>query len=172
MTAQKDLKKLVRARQQKTGESYTTARAQVMRGHVGSTAQVPDDKPYEFHKIWIQQCEAAVRIREGLGLQSALSYIVGEKLVNFIGASDRHPEFAAELPHFVSWLLRYFSVPELKSYLGSLRKTGILGRISPNGDVVIRRIGPKGRDPFNPIDREFGRLERARFLLFDAGKVN
>lgn len=91
---------------------------------------------------------------------------------NFLGASDRHPEFAAELPHFVSWILRYFSVHDLTPHLGSLRRTGIVGRITPTGDVVIRGIGPKSRDPYNPIDREFGWLERARFLLFDAGKVN
>ena len=36
MTAQKDLKKIIRARQQKTGESYTTARAQILRDRVQS----------------------------------------------------------------------------------------------------------------------------------------
>lgn len=169
MTAQKDLKKLIRARQQKTGESYTTARTHVTREPAQQPAQ---PRPIEYHKIWIKQCEAAVDIREGLGLQSALSYIVGEKLLNFIGASSRHPEFAAELPLFVSWLRRYFSVGELKSYLGSLRKTGISARLAPNGEVIFRRIGRKSSDPYNPIDRELGRLERARFLLFDVGPVN
>jgi hypothetical protein len=32
MTVQRDLKRIIRVRQQKTGESYTAARAQVMRG--------------------------------------------------------------------------------------------------------------------------------------------
>lgn len=171
MTAQKDLKKIIRARQQKTGESYTSARAQVVRERAKEPAEGPR-QPYEYHKIWIKQCEAAVEIREGLGLQSALSYIVGEKLLTFIGTSEKHAEFAAELPRFVSWLQRYFSVDELKSYLGSLRKTGISARLAPDGEVVFRRIGRKSRDPYNPIDRELGRLERARFLLFDAGRVN
>jgi hypothetical protein len=38
MTKQKDLKKRIRARQQKTGESYTAARAQVL----GSAVQIPE----------------------------------------------------------------------------------------------------------------------------------
>lgn len=169
MTAQKDLKKLIRARQQKTGESYTIARSHVTRERAEQPTQA---RPIEYHKIWLQQCEAAVGIRAGLGLQSALSYIVGEKLLNFIGASDRHAEFAAELPSFVSWLRQFFSIGELKAYLGSLRKTGISARLAPNGEITFRRIGRKSRDPFNPIDRELDRLQRARFLLFDVGPVN
>jgi hypothetical protein len=33
--------------------------------------------PIEFHKIWIEQCEAAGGIRERFGLQNALQYLIG-----------------------------------------------------------------------------------------------
>jgi hypothetical protein len=39
-------------------------------------------------------------MRDRFGVKSALEYLVGEKLRNFAEAADRHPEFAAELPHF------------------------------------------------------------------------
>ena len=37
-------------------------------------------EPIEFHKIWIEQCEATETIRERFGLQNALDYLIGEKL--------------------------------------------------------------------------------------------
>ena len=49
-----------------------------------------------------QQCEAAQTVRERFGLKAAFDYIVGEKLLNFASAASTHPEFARELPRFVS----------------------------------------------------------------------
>jgi hypothetical protein len=56
----------------------------------------------EFHKVWIDQCAAARGIREAFGLEKAIGYLIGEKFLNFLEASDGHPEFAAELPRFVA----------------------------------------------------------------------
>lgn len=42
MTAQKSFKKIICARQQKTSESYTAARAQVMRDRAGSAGEKAD----------------------------------------------------------------------------------------------------------------------------------
>jgi len=46
----------------------------------------------------IEQCEAARDIREAFGVDKATGYLIGEKFLNFVQASDGHPEFAAELP--------------------------------------------------------------------------
>ena len=42
----------------------------------------------DFHKIWIEQCEAKIGIREHFGIEKALDYLVGEKLVHFVQVSD------------------------------------------------------------------------------------
>ena len=55
----------------------------------------------EFHKAWIDQCDATRDIRERFGLQDALDYLIGEKLFTFLMASERDPQFAAELPAFI-----------------------------------------------------------------------
>ena len=55
----------------------------------------------QCHKIWIEQCEAAEDIRKRYGQQRALDYLIADKLFNFVMASERRPEFAAELPLFV-----------------------------------------------------------------------
>jgi len=40
----------------------------------------------QFHKIWIEQCEATEGIRERFGLQNASDYLIGEKLFHFVQA--------------------------------------------------------------------------------------
>ena len=51
----------------------------------------------EFHKIWIEQCEATEGIRDHFGLENALDYLIGEKLFTFLMASEKDPLFAAEM---------------------------------------------------------------------------
>jgi hypothetical protein len=54
------------------------------------------------HKIWIAQCEAARGIEDRFGTDNALSYLIGEKLLNFLEASETNAQFRAEIPAFVS----------------------------------------------------------------------
>ena len=54
----------------------------------------------DFHKIWQEQSAAARTVRERFGVENALDYLIGEKLLNFAKAADQAPEFAAELPRF------------------------------------------------------------------------
>jgi hypothetical protein len=39
-------------------------------------------------------------IRQRFGVENALDYLIGEKLLNFAKAADQDLEFAAELPSF------------------------------------------------------------------------
>ena len=50
----------------------------------------------DFHKIWEEQCAATRTIRERFGIENALDYLIGEKLLNFAKAADQDPDFAAE----------------------------------------------------------------------------
>ena len=70
----------------------------------------------EFHKIWIEQCAATEDIRERFGLESALHYLIGEKIFSFVMASERDPDFAAELPAFIAEIRRLFTAEELHTY--------------------------------------------------------
>ena len=55
-----------------------------------------------WHQIWVEQCAAAETIKLRFGLKAAFDYAVAEKLLNFAEAATRYPEFARELPRFVS----------------------------------------------------------------------
>jgi hypothetical protein len=47
----------------------------------------------DFHKIWEEQCAATRTTRERFGVENALDYLVGEKLLNFAKAADQDPDF-------------------------------------------------------------------------------
>ena len=72
------------------------------------------------HHIWIEQCEAARTIKARFGLKAAFDYIVGEKLLNFAESSARSPDFARELPRFVSEVRRIFTADEIEAQLADI----------------------------------------------------
>lgn len=78
----------------------------------------------EFSDIWIEQCEAAREIREAWGTRKALGYLVGEKLLNYIRASDSDPTWAAKLPLFAGEIRRIFTTEELRQYFATTTSVG------------------------------------------------
>lgn len=52
----------------------------------------------EFANIWIEQCEAARDIRAAWGTKKALGYVIGEKFLNYIRASDSNSDRAQNIP--------------------------------------------------------------------------
>jgi hypothetical protein len=74
------------------------------------------------HEIWIEKCEAARTIKTRYGVTAAFDYVVGEKLINFASAATQHPEFARELPRFVSEVRRMFTSEEIRTHLARLER--------------------------------------------------
>ena len=56
------------------------------------------------------------------GLTAAFDYLVGEKLLNFASAASTHPEFARELPRFVSEVRRMFTPDEIAAHLAQIER--------------------------------------------------
>ena len=103
----------------------------------------------DFHKIWIEQCEAAQGIKEAFGIDKALGYLIGEKLLNFIRASNDHPEFAAEIPNFVAEIKRIFQPWEIREYLENIRRVGSFGHIC--SDEEVEMLWAAGAIEDNPV---------------------
>ena len=72
---------------------------------------------YKPHLIWIEQCEAARATRSRYGVEAAFDYLVSEKLLNFAEAAGRYPDFARELPSFLSEVRRIFAPSEIRDGL-------------------------------------------------------
>ena len=115
---------------------------------------------FEFHKIWIDQCEATEGIRDQYGLQRALDYLVGEKLFSFVHAAERTPEFAAELPSFVAEIRRIFTPQEICSYLDDLERSKFL---SPPDDDEYADLDDEDLEDAIPDNPVLGAQEILRF---------
>jgi hypothetical protein len=93
------------------------------------------DSSIQFHKIWVDQCEATEGIRERFGLEDALHYLIGEKLFSFVHASEDEPDFAAELPAFVAEIRRLFTAEEISVFLDELERTKFLAPDEPEDEL-------------------------------------
>lgn len=119
-------------------------------------------QPIEFHKIWIEQCEATETIRERFGLQNALDYLIGEKLFYFVEAAEQHPEFAAELPHFLNQIRRTFTAQQIHNYLDDLERAKFMSSIEADEDLDREDEEPEFTD--YPLDNPIlGAQELLRF---------
>ena len=79
----------------------------------------------DFHKIWQEQCAATRTIRERFGVENALDYLIGEKLLNFAKAADQDADFATELPRFQAAVWEIFNPYELRGCMASLTSSTI-----------------------------------------------
>ncbi len=91
----------------------------------------------EMEKIWIEQCDATHGIKEPYGLEKALGYLIGEKLVNFVQESDKDPVWAKQLPVFLSEVKQIFSPIELREYLENIRYTGTLAHTANEDEFEL-----------------------------------
>jgi len=61
-----------------------------------------------------------IKIR--FGLTAAFDYVVAEKLLDFASAAADHPEFARELPRFVSEVRRMFTPEEIRTHIARVER--------------------------------------------------
>src|SRR5437773_6942326 len=119
----------------------------------------------ELHEIWIEQCEAARDIREAFGVQKAIGYLVGEKLLDFLQAADQDQAFARELPRFVDEIKRIFDRTQVQTYLDGVQRVGSLGHVcSDEAYEAMREAGAIPEDPVSWAE-EILLIERAKDLL-------
>jgi hypothetical protein len=117
----------------------------------------------EFHKIWIDQCEATEGIRDHFGPNNALDYLIGEKLLSFVHAAEQHPEFAAELPAFLAAIRHLFPAEQIRDYLDRLEERKYLAPREPDPDPDDLPEEEQDEDDWldNPV---IGAEELLRFL--------
>jgi hypothetical protein len=95
-------------------------------------------------KIWIEQCDAAPTIKARFGLTAAFDYLIGEKLISFASAASRHPDFAQELPRFVSEVRRMFTPDEIGAQLAQIEYSQTDGKVDvleeEDDDDLLREV--------------------------------
>jgi len=78
--------------------------------------------PKSFHLIWREQCAAAKTIQARYGVESALDYLVGEKLMNFVETAEKRADFVQELPAFVAEVRKLFTANEIRGGFDRLER--------------------------------------------------
>ena len=63
------------------------------------------------------------------GSEKALGYLIGEKLLHFLRASDTLADLATELPKFVAEVQSVFEPWEIREYLSGVRRLGATGHV-------------------------------------------
>ena len=91
----------------------------------------------KMHEIWIEQCEAAQDIKLRYGLTAAFDYVVAEKLLNFASAASQHPEFARELPRFVSQVRLMFTRQEIRTHIARVERKQHEKDVDATADELI-----------------------------------
>ena len=132
----------------------------------------------EFHKIWIEQCEAARGIEDEFGTQKALDYLIGEKFLDFLEAAETHTDFRGEIPAFVARIKEIFEPWQLAQYLEIARKTEpfdpdlfVPRQHKELGEEVIEfdaeEIEDMRKDDIRQCTRDLLLVERAREWLLE-----
>jgi len=119
----------------------------------------------EFHKIWIEQCEAARGIQEDYGIEKAMGYLMGEKLLNFLEVAERDPVWRAEVPDFIAEIKDIFEPHQLREFLDTPRRLGILGHTGDEEGHRMLRSQMEDEEIVREDARNLMMLEWARELL-------
>jgi len=125
-----------------------------------------------LHRIWIEQCEATRGIKDYFGTERAMSYLVGEKFLQYLDAAETDAEFQAELPAFVAEIKTIFEQWQLAEYL---EKAGWTEPFDPSiyqeEDDTPEVIEMERKDNLRRVAREILLLERAKeWLLGENGE--
>jgi hypothetical protein len=121
-------------------------------------------------KVWVEQCAAARGIEDGFGTDKALTYLVGEKFLNFLEAAETNSDFRVEIPAFAAEIKAIFEPWQLAEYLEAARQTEPLDPALYDEDDDPEDIEMDRRDDVRRSAADLLLVERAReWLLEDTG---
>jgi hypothetical protein len=133
----------------------------------------------EYHKMWIEQFEAAQGIEGEFGTQKALDYLVGEKFLDFLEAAESDAHFRAEIPTFVAKIKEIFERWQLAQYLETAKETepfdpalfeprqhSVLGE--EEIEFETEEVEDLQKDDIRQCTRDLLLVERAREWLLEA----
>ena len=123
-------------------------------------------------KIWIEQCDAARGIEDDFGTDKALTYLIGEKFLDFLEAAETHPDFQIEIPAFVAEIKTIFERWQLVEYLEIARRTEPFDlRIYDDDDDDPEEIEMARQEDIRRCTRDLLLVERAKEWLLEDSDV-
>ena len=132
-------------------------------------AESEPSSPIEFHRIWIEQCEAAEQIEADYGTEKALGYLIGEKLLSFLEVAETRPEWRAEIPHFIAKIKEIFEPWQIAEFFETPRRLGALGHTGDEEAHKALRSQVDESENLREDARNLLLFERARESLLEEG---
>ena len=126
----------------------------------------------EYHKIWIEQCEAAEQIEDEFAIQKALEYLIGEKFLNFLEAAETDSDFQAEIPAFVAKIKEILERWQLAQYLETARETEPFDPSPFDGDeeTTPDEVEDMRKHDIRQCTRDLLLVERAKEWLLEGNE--
>jgi len=75
---------------------------------------------------WQQCCEVTPDIRTRFGVDAAIDYLVGEKLMALARRGERHPEMVTELPAFAERVRHLFTGVEIRAHFARAEHAALI----------------------------------------------
>ena len=123
-------------------------------------------------KIWIEQCDAARGIEDDFGTDKALTYLIGEKFLDFLEAAETHPDFQTEIPAFVAEIKTIFERWQLVEYLEIARRTEPFDlRIYDEEMTIPEEIEMDRQEDIRRCTNDLLLVERAKAWLLEDGDI-
>ena len=124
----------------------------------------------EFSDIWIEQCDAARDVRDAWGTTKALGYLIGEKFLNYLRASDSSSDWAEKIPLFTEEIKRIFTVDELNSYFATTTRVGSAAHVATEEEYELMCEAGMFDDDVVRGAADAILFERARALLLGGAR--
>jgi hypothetical protein len=128
-------------------------------------AEEDDSPPPRFHKTWIEHCDAAEQIEAEHGIEKALGYLIGEKLLNFLEVAQTNPEWRAQLPQFIDKIKEIFEPWQIAQFFATPRRLGALGHTADKEGHEALRSQLDESENVREDARNLMMIEWARELL-------
>jgi hypothetical protein len=123
----------------------------------------------DLSKIWTEQCDAARNIEDEHGTQPAVEYLIGEKFLNFIEASDDHEYFREQISAFVSEIKSIFEQWQLAAYLEVAKQSEPFdpAMFYEDEETDVEEVEDMRKNDIRRCSRDLLLLERAREWLLE-----
>lgn len=108
-------------------------------------------------------------IEDQFGTQNALTYLIGEKFLNFLQAAETHPDFRAEIPAFVAEIKTIFESWQLAQYLEVARYREPFDPTLYDEDDDPKEIEMARQQDIQEAARDLLLVERAKEWLLEDG---
>ncbi len=123
-------------------------------------------------EIWIDKCDAARMIEDEFGTDKALTYLIGEKFLDYLEAAERLPDFRAEVPAFVAEIKTIFEPWQLAEFLKTARQTEPIDPsiYDDDEDMVAEDVEMERLNDLRRSVADLLLVERAREWLLGEGE--